>query len=143
MKRAGTLGAVTLAAVVAGAGLVYLGTGDNGRPKFEQHLPKVTSTVPNGGIAVGRMHIRGGPLLRNGQTPDEQLQGEVFIYRDDDSRLIKDAGVDVSGSFRVTLPPGPYKFVAHPANTGIDSFEARATIRSGMTTIVDLVEYVP
>jgi hypothetical protein len=143
MSFARRLGAVATAAVVVGAGLIYLGTHDHGSPKVEEHLIKVTSTVPDVGFAVGRMHIRGGPVLRNGQTPDEQLQGDVFIYHDDDPSLFEDTGVDVTGSFRVNLPPGANRFVAHPANPEIDSFQTHATIRSGTTTVVDLVEYVP
>lgn len=127
---------IAVAFVVAGGALVYVGTRSHGRPEFVEHFGTAT-TIPGGGFAVGRMHVTGGP----GPGPDQQLQGEIFVYRDGDPRLVMQAGVDVTGSFRINLPVGVYELVAHPEPPGIAPFRSQGfRIEAGRTTKVDLVD---
>jgi hypothetical protein len=130
------LGAVAVAVLVAGGALLYIGTRGHGQRQFVEHFGTPT-TIPGGGFAVGRMHITGGPR----PDDDQQLQGVIFVYRDGDRSLVMQAGVDVTGSFRINLPVGTYQLVAHPDLTGIAPFRSQGfRIEAGRTTAVDLVD---
>lgn len=131
---------MTVAFVVAGGALAYVGTRGHSQPKFFEHFGTPT-TIPGGGFAVGRMHITGGPPQRNGRPHDQQLQGMIFVYHDGNPTLVTQTGVDVTGSFRLNLPVGTYRLVAHPGLTGIAPFRSQGfRIEAGHTTAVDLVD---
>jgi hypothetical protein len=123
--------------VLAGGALAYFGTRDHKTARFEDHLP-TRSTIANG-LAVGRMHISGGPRMRNGKMPDSPVEGTVEVHHPGDPAVVASVGVDATGGFRIALPPGTYRLVARPA-LKISPFQTNNfAIRSGQTTPVDLV----
>ena len=150
MRRVLIVFAVAL--VAAGGSLLYVGTRDAGHRQVE-HLPRLPTTtatvlLPEGtwtfgtgpaGVAVGRMHISGGPRLRNGAEPDSPVAGAVEVHHPGDPKVLLSVGVDTTGSFRIELPPGTYRLVARPT-LRISPFQTHDfTIDAGHTTPVDLV----
>jgi hypothetical protein len=139
-RTARVLGVVAIALVVVGGALAYSGSRSHRRSRFEAHLP-TASTIAEGGVVVGRMHISGGPRARNGAMPDEPLPGVVEVHHPRDPVVLLRVGVGVTGSFRIDLPIGDYQLVGRPANTGIDAFRSQDfRIDAAHTTAVDLVD---
>jgi hypothetical protein len=136
MRRA--LLAVAALLVFGGGALAYFGTRDHKTARFEEHLPTIPSLAGDG-FAVGRMHVSGGPVRRNGETPDSPVAGEVAVRHPGNPTIVATVAVDVTGSFRIALPPGNYELVARPTNP-ISPFQTNNfSIRAGQTTSVDLV----
>jgi hypothetical protein len=130
---------VGLAVVVVAAGvtLVYVGTRDHKIAQFEEHLPSIPSLAGDG-FAVGRMHVSGGPVRPNGETPDSPVAGEVAVRHPGNPTIVATVVVDVTGSFRIALPPGDYELVARPTNP-ISPFNSDPfSIQAGRTIEVDL-----
>jgi hypothetical protein len=135
MRR--VLVAVAVVVVLAGGALAYFGTRDHKTARSEEHFP--TSSTIATGFAVGRMHISGGPVRRNGHTADSPVEGTVEVHHPGAPAIVARVGVDVTGGFRIALPPGTYRLVARPT-LKISPFQTNDfTIRSGQTTPVDLV----
>jgi hypothetical protein len=128
---------LAVAVVLAGGALAYFGTRGHKAAQRKEHLP--TSSTITTGFAVGRMHISGGPKMLNGKEPDSPVAGEVEVHHPGDPAIVASAGVDVTGSFRIPLPPGTYRLVARPTLM-ISPFQTNNfTIRAGQNTAVDLV----
>jgi hypothetical protein len=129
---------LAIAVVAIGGALAYVGTRDHKTAQRKEHLPGAPSLAGDG-FAVGRMHVSGGPVRLNGETPDSPVAGEVAVRHPRNPTIVATVGVDVTGSFRIALPPGNYELVARPTNP-ISPFNSDPfSIQAGRTTEVDLV----
>ena len=108
-------------------------------------IPPPTTAVPaTTGLAVGHMHISGGPVRRDGTVSDQTLAGDVLVrpVRAHKYTVVSTVKVNASGRFRIALPPGRYFLQGHPSNSGIMAMNSVPfRITAAQTTNVDLVEH--
>jgi len=130
---------VTVALVVTGGVVLYVGT--RGQPKlgFEEHLPR-RGPVP-AGFAAGRLHVLGGPRHPGSApvTPDSPMSGTVEVHRQGGPVPLFDAPIGANGLFRIQLPPGNYRLVPRPTTGAKPPDSQDVTVRDGQTVHVDFV----